>query len=106
MGKDLFPPVIESGIEFSKVIFCRNEPFKNHVDQDHVDLNSDQGFDVKIQQGLADTFNELIGSRIQDVQVVSSVKEAMDLVEKPSAVLVTGSLYLVTGALTVLKQEV
>ena len=27
MGKDLFPPVIESGIEFSKVIFCRNEPF-------------------------------------------------------------------------------
>ena len=104
MGKDLLPAIIKSGLKFKKVIFCRNEPFSNEVNENNLDLNSEQDLNLKVQVGLKESYLELGGNG--DIELRSSVKEAMDLVESGSQVLVTGSLYLVAGVLTVLKQQV
>jgi len=96
---------------FKRVVFCTNETFAEEAVVSAPDLTNkstpcDSG--LHAQHQLANAWKELIKDDAGcQIDVVRSVQQSIDLLAgQGKRVLVTGSLHLIGGVLTVLKAEV
>lgn len=95
------------GANFAKVIFCSNKTYSSSGFTDELTSinNSTEAVNsLEVQHSLAVKWKELTAS---EALVVASIQEAIELVQEDatsesSQVLVTGSLHLVGGVMTVL----
>lgn len=101
---------------FTQAVFCTNVTFRStgyQPDLLSVNTNKTEVENLTVQQGLAETWKELGGTR--DAKVHGTIEEAIEFVENVSGpanegklkarVLVTGSVHLVGGVLEVLESR-
>lgn len=96
--------------EFAKVIFCTNKTFKVSGYSDEltsINNASDKVDSMQVQTALADKWRSLTQ---QDALVFATIEEALECVKnqakhKSARCLVTGSLHLVGGTMTVLDTQ-
>ncbi|KAI8905914.1 Mur ligase [Gorgonomyces haynaldii] len=111
-GAALFPPLIQTlKLEWSQVIFCSNDLYKNAANSaDNTSYNDKKDPQLLVQQKLAQVWKDLCKEanyKTPEPFVFGSIQEAIEQSAQVSEqVLVTGSLYLVGGALTVLKAPI
>lgn len=93
---------LQGTVSFNHVLFCTNTPFSNQK-------AGDQHVDLSVQNSAAALWTLLEVNRHSTVKVKESIREAVDevrLISKDcgsTSVLITGSLYLAGGFLTVLE---
>ncbi|KAJ3014938.1 Folylpolyglutamate synthetase [Thoreauomyces humboldtii] len=111
----------KTSVPFSRVIFCTNDAYRPgsaDAPTDQVNHTVFQDSELTVQKELAQAWTTLVSENPAGVQppveIYASIEDAVQSVGEYAAadetrtprVLVTGSLYLIGGLLTVLKAEV